>query len=79
MIIPEPLIYCFLSLFADDNTCTVIMEGHEYQKLIETKNCVNLRNGCNLINTKKPHFMLFHSVRLKQPKHIWLAIGAVNL
>ena len=34
MVFPEPRIYFFL--FADDTT--VLIEGHEYQKLIKTLN-----------------------------------------
>ena len=57
-------------LFADDTT--VLIEGHEYQKLIETLN----KELCKVdkwlqankltLNIRKTHYMLFHRVRLKR-------------
>ena len=60
----------FSILFADDTT--VLIEGHEYQKLIETLNeelCkVDKRPQANelTLNIRKTHYMLFHRVRLKR-------------
>ena len=60
----------FTILFADDTT--VLIEGHEYQKLIETLNeelCKVdkwLQANKLTLNIRKTHYMLFHRVRLKR-------------
>ena len=62
--------FLFSILFADDTT--VLIEGHGYQKLIETLNkelCkVNkwLQANKLTLNIRKTHYMLFHRVRLKR-------------
>ena len=69
MIFPEPQIYhspFYLPMIP------VLIEGHEYQKLIETLN----EELCNVdkwlqankltLNIRKTHYMLFHRVRLKR-------------
>ena len=63
----------FSVLFADDTT--VLIEGHEYQKLIETLNEDLCKVGKWLqankltLNIRKTRYMLFHRVRLKK-KHL---------
>ena len=60
----------FSILFADDTT--VLIEGHEYQKLIKTLNeelCKVhkwLQANKLTLNIRKTHYMLFHRVRLKK-------------
>ena len=60
----------FFILFADDTT--VLIEGHEYQKLIETLNeelCEVdkwLQANKLTLNNRKTYYMLFHRVRLKR-------------
>ena len=60
----------FSILFADDTT--VLIEGHEYQELIETLNeelCKVdkwLQANKLALNIWKTHYMLFHRVRLKK-------------
>ena len=60
----------FSILFADDTT--VLIEGHEYQKLIETLNeklCKVdkwLQANKLTLNIRKTHYMLFHRVQLKR-------------
>ena len=60
----------FSILFADDTT--VLIEGHEYRKLIETLNeelCKVdkwLQANKLTLNIRKTHYMLFHRVRLKR-------------
>ena len=60
----------FSILFADDTT--VLIEGHEYQELIETLNeklCKVdkwLQANKLVLNIRKTHYMLFHRVQLKK-------------
>ena len=60
----------FSIVFADDTT--VLIEGHEYHKLIETPNeelCKVdkwLQANKLALNISKTHYMLFHKVRLKK-------------
>ena len=60
----------FSILFADDTT--VLIEGHEYQKLIETLNeklCKVdkwLQDNKLTLNIRKTHYMLFYRVQLKR-------------
>ena len=60
----------FSILFADDTT--VLIEGHEYQKLIETLNeklCKVdkwLQANKLTLNIRKTHYRLFHRVQLKR-------------
>ena len=60
----------FSNLFADDTT--VLIEGHEYRKLIETLNeelCKVdkwLQANKLTLNIRKTHYILFHRVRLKK-------------
>ena len=70
MIFPRASDLLFSILFADDTA--VLIEGHEYQKLIETLNeelCKVdkwLQANKLTLNIRKTHYMLFHRVRLKK-------------
>ena len=68
-------------LFADDTT--VLIEGHEYQKLIETLNeelfKVDKWLQANILtlNIRKTHYMLCHRVRLKK-EHLNISFRGRN-
>ena len=70
MIFTEPQIYYSPFYFPDDST--VLIEGHEYQKLIETLNeelCKVdkwLQTNKLTLNIRKSHYMPFHRVQLKR-------------